>query len=272
MRTLRRDFQLRTEAPLLAERLAFLAATPEMPWTNRDRTEFDIDQASDGYLIRRDGVAERREIARETVVDYLSVQIYLQSRPDRETIPLVHAASLLWKDRRLLLVGEKACGKTTLSVQLMLNADVRLEGDESVCVLPDGLVAWPRSIRIKESSFPLLPGLEPLRLRMPSIVDFLGRRIYAFDPRLADMPWSIRQGPADIVVLVEANHGGRSWIKPIAPTQAFDRILQQTIVPRVARGAAIARLAAAFAAVPAYRLSLGDLAQAMEVLNLLADS
>jgi len=174
--------------------------------------------------------------------------------------PIVHGATFIIGGKRLLIIGDKGQGKSTLALHLLLRGH-RIEGDEHLSVGDGTVVVRPRTLRIKPGSLALLNVPELLH-GTPRIETWDGIPIYALDPSRFGKPWRIEEGPLDACVVIEANHGGRSVSRPITADTCFRALMAhghfgtRNFVQLTVR---LRRLATQTAA---YSLRLGDLANA----------
>ena len=153
--------------------------------------------------------------------DHLHVRFFTEALSgDR---PVLHAACLRGKGRRILLVGPKNAGKSTLSLALNF-AGYEIEGDENVFIGPAGVTARPRACRVKEGSLDVLPALIGPARDAPFIIDYHGRKIFNLAPDLFGKSWCIGSGKVDAVILLHSNHGGMSSIREV-PSLALTRAL-----------------------------------------------
>lgn len=182
-------------------------------------------------------------------------------RQSHPASPVLHGATVLIEGRRLVLMADKGAGKTTLTLSL-LAAGHAVEGDEHLVLELDGVVARPRTLRIKTGSLRLVNGVPATITRNPRIDLWAGGHIYAVDPGLFGRPWIIRRGRLDGLILIEPNHGGRSVAKPITADEAFRRLMRTAMFPGVSLLAEIARVRRLVATTPAFALRLGDLTAA----------
>ncbi len=183
--------------------------------------------------------------------------------------PFVHCATVLGPWGRAILVGSKGTGKSTLALHL-LSQGYGIEADEHLVVRETCVIARPRTLRIKAGALDQVPVLAERVGGCPSIRTWDGLPIYAVNPALGGHPWRIGAGRLDRLVFLDANHGGRSMISPLAATESLRRLTQQTVMPARGKAAAFGRLRQLVTTVPAFRLSLGDLPGAARELRALA--
>lgn len=193
---------------------------------------------------------------------------YVHSVEVAEQAPAIslHAATLRLAGRRIVLAGNRASGKTTLAMTLLFDG-FGLEADEAIYLTPTGAIPRPRSVRIKQAALRMLPQLRPYLDRLPHYRDWLERKIFAFDPREAGLPWRIERGPVDHLVLIEPNHGGHSVLSPLAASQAVVETLAHATLPEGGRGRSLAAIADLVGGARTHRLALGDLPNAIRHLR-----
>src|SRR5262249_10059761 len=130
-------------------------------------------------------------------------------------------------------------------------------------VLGQATVARPRTLRIKPGTLDLVPSLREVVLCSPFITDWDGRPIYSVEPHLPGGTWRIEEGVTHAIVFLDHNHGGRSVLTPIGHNEAFRRILTTSYLPEAGRALSAARLRVLVLGARCYRLSLGDLDNAV---------
>jgi hypothetical protein len=177
----------------------------------------------------------------------------------------LHAGLASLAGRRVLFVGAKASGKTTLLARLALDGAL-VEGDEMV-VIDSGLVAaFPRRLRIKVGTVDLLPAIAPLIADAPSVNDEWDTPVFAWAPRVGGRPWRTSFGPVHDVVCIEPNHGGRSRLVAIPGHVAAERVMREVFADSRDRSW-LAPVCATLAAATSHELRLGDLDGAVEQLR-----
>jgi hypothetical protein len=183
----------------------------------------------------------------------------------------LHAACLRKQGRRLLLLGSKGAGKTTLTLKLLLN-EYAIEGDEQVFLEATGVVARPRACRVKAGTIAYVPQFKDVILSAPSYTDVHVGTIYNVDPRHFGADWLIRSGEADHVVVLQPNHGGYSSLRPLAPAGLLRHVLPEIGLRDSNRGIAMAALAHLTRTARLHDMSLGDHAGAIRCLDRLVAS
>ena len=251
----------------LAAKLSYLAATPEMDLTNdavanvrtfKDDSGFYDFQAPYGgspgttsHLLMRGHVLLRRILIDEA-----------------GSAPVVHCASLVVSGKRILVVADKGAGKTTLSLK-SLASGLTVEGDEHVAVWDDGVMARPRSLRVKQGTLRQVPELAGRVVKCPAIEDWNGDRIYSFEPATKEVPWRINRGKANFLVFLTSNHGGLTSCDQISKSKAFDRLLKNVYLPDSGRAAALGRLHTLACQTETIEMRLGCLDTAIAYLRAL---
>jgi hypothetical protein len=265
-RTLRRRIALRTTDLAVYEAMRYLECDPEIQGYPARHLVLRVETDRGVYRIVENGRILHQQVNPRAIVEYLYGHLFGESLQDDPEAPLIHGACLRRNNRRLLLVGAKGTGKTTLTLRLML-AGYDIEGDENVFVFADAAVARPRALHVKQAALPLLPELADMISRRPYLEDYLGQRIYNVDPRCVTSSWQIRHAPIDLVILLRANHGGYSSIRPVPPLALVREIMTEAGLPPSQRGAAIGAVIAMCARAKGFDLSLGEHAGAIACID-----
>lgn len=266
-RTLRHEFHF-IAPDGAADEIRFIAADPELPDLQLRPVEIRIAQVN-GYFSTRLPSGELVEGSANHIVHILHRVVFedvVESEPDA---PLIHGATVRIGGKRLLLVGHKGCGKSTLALHLAM-AGHAVEGDEHLLVRHDDVIARPRTLRVKAGTAALIKNLPVGLDQLPKIVNWDGSVIRAVSPAVGGMPWLIRAGQLDGLVLLSANHGGRSAARPIDRGNALGRLMKEIVLPSQSVAAAAARVHRLLGTVPAYLMSLGDLNTATWHLQMIA--
>lgn len=260
VRTLKHEFRLVAANQAVADSLAFMAIEPEIAGPALEPLALPVETAGMFLRVALPG-GERAEGTPAHVISRLHGAILADVVASEGHAPLIHGALIRRDGRRFALVGDKGCGKSSLALYLLARG-FAVEGDEHIVVRDTGVIARPRTLRVKSGSLPLVPDLAEAVRRSPAIANWDGTPIYAFAPSAAGFPWRIAEGALDGLVFLEANHGGRSVMTGLAKEEAFRRLLDQAIMPAAGVGAAVARLRTLLAQVRTFRLQVGDLPRA----------
>lgn len=269
-RTLRRRISLQSEDAAVLDALRYLGCDPEIEGTQALASTIRVEPHRRVYRIFDGDHLLGEQFNVRGIVESLHAHLFQQSIDDLPGTPVLHAACLRRGGRRLLLVGEKGAGKTTLTLRLLLHG-YRIEGDENVFVRNGFVVARPRGLRIKQSSSQFLPELAGLLPQLGYLTDYLDQRIYNLDPRVLGFDWRIEEGRADIIILLRANHGGYSSIRSVPTMFLVQEIMREVGLRAEARGAAIGSIVTLCSGAKGYDLSLGDHEQALRCIDRACD-
>jgi hypothetical protein len=259
-RTLRREFRLHPPDEAVAGVLAFVAAEPELPGLALAPVDIPIG-LRDGFLVASmpDGALIEGSA---TYLLGMMHRVILNDLVEGDAgTPLLHGATIRVDGKRFLLVGHKGCGKSTLALHLAMRG-IAIEGDEHLLVRETEVIARPRTLRVKEGSLRLVAGLPADILNTARMVNWDGSIIRAVSPAVGGAPWVIRPGPLDGIVLLTANHGGRSVARKVPAGAIFERLMREVLLPPAGVAAAAGRIRRLVLAVPGYELWLGDLTTA----------
>jgi hypothetical protein len=263
VRTLKHEFRLVLPDKAAADAFAFMAIRPEIVGRTLEAIDVPIARTHGFYTATLPGRRLLQGTAERLMGELHGIVLndVLSSEPGA---PLVHGATVLGSWGRALLIGAKGTGKTTLTLRLVAEG-ARIEGDEhAVATEVEGeIIARPRTMRVKDGSLNLVPELAGLVRAGPAIINWDGSRIYAVDPSVAGHPWRIAAGPLDHLVFLDANHGGRSVMRPMDRERAFRQLMRDVVLPATGVAAAVARLRSLVRSAEAHLLELGDLSNAV---------
>jgi len=208
--------------------------------------------------------------SRRIMVERLYWHIYGELARELPHGALLHAASVVAGEKRIVLVGSKSSGKTTLVLRLLAEG-FDVEGDEHVALRDDDLLARPRRLHVKKGSLALVPGFAEEIIRAPAGLDQDGNIIHSVDPSIAGRPWRIAAGLASHFVFIEPNHGGRSVLAPLPFGRAFAALPANAALLGADRLRFALMLRRHLTAAKTWRLSLGDHAGAVDHLRKLVN-
>lgn len=265
-RTLQRRFVLRTSDAQVHAALRYLECAPDIVGDAPRELEIRIDPVRGYYRILEPDGAVCEQLTPENVTDYLHRRLFALAIEERSEDLVLHAACLRRGARRLVMVGTEGAGKTTTTLRLLL-AGYEIEGDENVFINANGVTARPRGMRVKEGTLAQLPQLADRIAQAPHIVDGNGRKIYNLVPQFLGGLWQIQSGTADVILLLRANHGGASSIRPLSSIATAREIMAEIGFPPAGRGRAVAALARLTGGAQSFDLSLGDPAQALALID-----
>ena len=214
----------------------------------------------------QDGAVIHEVMTAQAAMEFLHVQLFASSIGDFPDASILHTACLRRDGRRLLLVGSKATGKSTLTLRL-IGAGYEIEGDEHVFVDGVQVIARPRACRIRESSLPYLPEMAQIIMASPRYQEAWSGTFFNVDPRAFGVDWRIERGAVDCIFVLRPNHGGYSSIRPMQPSALMQCLMSQTGWREAHRNASVASIAAVSSSVRAFDLSLGDHASALRCIE-----
>ncbi|QCK87804.1 hypothetical protein E8L99_19615 [Phreatobacter aquaticus] len=270
-RTLTHRLTLVSPDPAMQATLGYLACDPEVAGPEPSDSLVEVLPSGRHWRIVEEGRADIETLGVDDTLAELHGRLFDLSLSDRPSAPILHAASLVRNGRRILLVGRKGAGKTTLTLRLALSG-FTLESDENLFVTGAGIVARPRGCRIKESSLPWLPRIADVIEGSPFIVDYRGARIFNLDPRSAGVSWSIAEGPVDAILLLRSNHGGLTTARDIPSMALIRGLMAEIAVQKQDRVSAFASLARLASASRGFDVSLGDLDGAIALVEAITAS
>jgi energy-coupling factor transporter ATP-binding protein EcfA2 len=260
VRTLTREFRLRTDCRRAARIFAYVDTRPEISGAVLEPVDLAVERDEGFYRLR---LSDGRLVEGTAIYVLETVHRLILGQLGQEApgAPLIHAACARVRDLPVLLVGAKGSGKTTLVLHLLARG-YGVEGDEHVVVRGTDLVTRPRNLRVKQGSLTLVPTLASAIRRAPSVADWNGLPIYAVSPSIAGRPWRIGAMRARHLVFLEPNHGGHTVAKPISTDRAFALLMARCLLPDTGKAQAVARLRAVAREAQSWEMSLGDLAGA----------
>jgi hypothetical protein len=242
------------------------SAIQDYPITHRHRLE--VYRAGSGYGICEDGtlrmvltIDEAMSVVEQRLHDLAFAALAHRTK--------LHAGCGTWGGRRLLVVGPKGAGKTTLMTRLLFEG-CAVEGDEMVLVADGQVVAYPRRFGIRLRTLKLVPQvgtLVPDLLEHPDVDVIGGYHRLAFDPAQLGIAWRIAEGPVDAIFFLSPRHGGRSRLVPCSPQLMAQHVMTQSAPPHQGSGAWVRDVGALVRHAAVYEIAVGDLDSAVTVVR-----
>jgi len=184
---------------------------------------------------------------------------------------VIHGGTIQTERGTILVVGDKAAGKTTLMMRLALDG-VQVMGDEHAFVTGNQIITRPRTLRLKEGTLAHLPASVSQKVRaQPHIEDWYGDPIYAVPPSLFLDTWTIRPGGLCAIIILAPNHGGRSRLREMDKTDAFPMLLRNCSEPSGNKLQGFMKLNEMCSAAPVFELRNGNLDGAVRLVHSLAN-
>jgi hypothetical protein len=269
-RTLRREFRLHLPTAAIADELCYVAAEPELPELELEIIDIEA-RLRDGFVVTQLPTSQLVEGTPGHLLSAMHHLVMTDLTDGEPTTPFIHGATVRVEGKRLLLIGHKGAGKSTLSLHLALSGHA-VEGDEHLLVRSDSVIARPRTLRVKDGSLALIPNLPPAVWTSPTLANWDGPLIRSIAPDIGGVPWVIRAGRLDAIICLVGNHSGSSVSRPIPGATAFERLMREILLPRSGIAAAAGRLRQLALGTPTYELLLGNLAAAEWHLKTIARS
>jgi hypothetical protein len=178
----------------------------------------------------------------------------------------LHGGLVTIDGRRVVLVGAKGAGKTTLMLHLLTDGWA-VEGDEMV-LARDGLaVALPRRFHVKPGTADLVAGLSDALDASPRTSLSDGTAIVGLDPADLGRPMATRPGPVDAAVILTANHAGAAGAEAISTVDLVAGVIDHVHPGSDSRPALFAALAALLGQAQGLRLDVGPLDDSVAALR-----
>ena len=182
---------------------------------------------------------------------------------DAEPGILVSASLVHRRGKRLLVLGPRL--PRTALVLALFGLDVDIEGDWVCRLSPFGLTALPRSVRWDVRLGRSYPEI------METIGDFATHRVDSFSgdlwawcPMTEERQWLCRDGAVDGIVVTDDMAGGCSLARRLAPDMLWGHLMSARLTGDGGLPTIMA-LKGLASATPAIRLSVGDLAGAIDI-------
>ena len=260
------EISLETTCPEIAARLEYVTAGAVQEYPVSRRVAYGIDRAGEEYLLREDGDACYRSDCADRVVIELFRRMHGVVYGQMRGRLRLHAGCAEYQGRAFLAVGPKGAGKSTLMARLVFEG-FSVSGDEMVFVLGREVTALPRRFHLKPPAIGLLPQVAALADRLPFVLGDDGRKIIAFEPTDAGIPWIIRSAAPAAVFFLVPNHGGATIVRPCPKLDMIRALMSQSTIDADDAGTWIRAVGALVRATDCYTLHLGDLGTAARVMR-----
>lgn len=189
------------------------------------------------------------------LVDYMSLGDWVA----------LHAGVASVGDRRVLVLGAKGTGKTTLLLRLLYDGHA-VEGDELVFTRAGEAVCLPRNFHVKPGAPVLVPELAHGWAGLPATSTSDGMVITAFDPAAAGFSWKLRRGPIDAAFVLRANHGGAASCRPMSSVGLVGAAVADCFSTSVAPRDVVRACSSLLGDVEGHELTVGEVAATADLL------
>jgi hypothetical protein len=179
-------------------------------------------------------------------------------------VPL-HAGIVAICDRRVLLIGRKGVGKTTLALRLLFDGH-SAEGDELVYTRGGEAVSLPRNFHLKGDAPDVVPEVAPLWGGLSTTSTSDGTVLAAFNPAATGRAWEVRRAPVDIAFVLRPNHGASSSARPTSAVALVADAMANVFPTTVAAPDVVRACSLLLRDVEAYELTVGDVAQSASLV------
>lgn len=167
--------------------------------------------------------------------------------------------------RRVLVLGPKGAGKTTLMLRLLYDGH-RVEGDEMVFTRDGEAVCLPRNFHVKAGTRQLVPELSTRWASLPKTSTSDGRVIAGFNPAAAGAPWRVLQGPVDVALVLRGDHARTSAVRPLTNVELVETAMGNCFGGSVDRRTVVRACARLLGRVEGYEVTVGDLRSAADLV------
>jgi hypothetical protein len=179
-------------------------------------------------------------------------------------VPL-HAGVVTIGHRRVLVIGRKGAGKTTLAVRLLFDGQAA-EGDELVFTRGGEAVSLPRNFHLKGDAPDVLPELAPLWAGLSTTSTSDGMLLAAFNPAATGFAWEVRRAPVDIAFALRPNYGASSSVRPTSAVALVADAMANVFPTTVATPDVVRACSLLLRDVEAYVLTVGDVAESASLV------
>jgi len=175
----------------------------------------------------------------------------------------IHGGLVTIAGCRLLVLGHKGVGKTTLMTRLLVDGHA-VEGDEMVFTRDGSVMAFPRAFHLKPGIERLVPEVAPWIDALPCTFTDDGSRIIALDPSATGHSWQLRSGPVDAVVELRAADGSDSTLEAVSSVELVRRLVPYAFPHSASRPALLGACAALAANARGAILTRGSVSATVE--------
>ncbi|MFK7828751.1 MAG: hypothetical protein AB8B57_03120 [Congregibacter sp.] len=211
---------IRFQDPALISWLDYLSVSADQPFQTAGTLKYRV-LGQQPWAIYEEGDLLEYAHSDEDVLYLIYRRVYQRIAEPfiRAGWVMLHAGLVSVNGQRMILMGDKGAGKTTLVNRLML-AGHTIEGDESILARDRFVTAVPRQLHLKPGSYALLPELADMIQSLP-YCHGEGGVVRALDPKKAGFKWQIQQGPVQAILWLSANHNGQTELRRIGSMETL---------------------------------------------------
>jgi hypothetical protein len=197
-----------TDDPSVCDALRYLVPDAEQSCETRARVRYEVMRGPDGgFSVLEDGRPIGGGLTPDGVMELIYTACHEAGYRSLPPHLRLHAGCATIAGRRVVVLGSKEAGKTTLMAQLLAEG-VDVHCDELVLVTADGMaLPFPRRFHVRPTSLPLIDGLADVAARSPRARTSEGDVVYSIAPTDFGRPWRITPAPIDALVFLRRNHG-----------------------------------------------------------------
>jgi HprK-related kinase A len=184
---------------------------------------------------------------------------------------MLHAGTVAFDDRAMILPGMPGSGKSTLSAALHI-AGARLLSDEFGLVRPETveLLPLPRGIPLKNASIEAIIAFDPAAALGPTYPNTRKGRVRHLRPSPESLHHQDRPATPRWLVFPKYAPGAAAALRPLAKTEAFRQLAFNCFNYTLLGEQGFRAVARIIRQVDCYTFSFGDLESAVPVLQSLA--
>jgi hypothetical protein len=214
--------------------LAYVTQRAEQELPVEEHCEISVNLENGAYRIAGGEDKDEIELSLPVAFSALFERLHEQAMRRFSDHIRIHAASGYGPNGLVLLVGEKAAGKTTTAVHLLLEG-FDMVGDELVLLRQGEAITFPRPFYLRYPALALLPKFGDSAASAPFVNSEIGGKLIATDPQKLGRRWRIRPAPISTIVFLEPNHGGSSRLTACGKVEMVRRALTQASPPSSGR-------------------------------------
>lgn len=225
------QIEIDTDSPAVRSALAYLTVDAQQDVTPHAHALYRVAERAGVFDVFENGIPCGSGLDPQGVLHTLYTLVHEQAYRAHPPHLRIHAGLAAIAGQRIMIVGPKRAGKTSLTLRLAQDG-VDVQGDELVVIDATGCArAFPRRFHVRSGTFRIIPELEGYRGRCPSALTPLGNRVHALAPTDLGRCWHITGGPVDAIIHLERQEGHSSRLHRLEPEESLARLQCQTTLP-----------------------------------------